>query len=169
MRRNKAHDISTYAFKKDEPLLLNTNVRLYLFAGPCSYDKAHALKYSAALKRIKSAGSRLVMDAMVLSEYLNTYCRIEWMALHRGAYPRFKEFRQSPDFKPVSETAAIFAKEILKLCTRHNHPFETMDMPQVLSDFEAGTYDTNDGLIKDHSSFNPSDDYMVQRPWSVYS
>jgi len=47
----------------------------------------------------------------------------------------------------VAEYMIKPANNILKLCTRHNHPFETMDMSQVLSDFEAGTNDINDGLI----------------------
>ena len=41
--KNKAHDLANYAFQKDEPLLLDTNVWLYLYpapsdrpTGPCS-------------------------------------------------------------------------------------------------------------------------------------
>jgi predicted nucleic acid-binding protein len=94
-----------------------------------------------------AAGSRLVMDAMILSEYLNRYCRIEWNALHKVAYPEFKDFRKSAAFLPVGQAAATFARNMLKLCTRHDHPFAAADVTQVLADFEAGSNDFNDGLL----------------------
>ncbi len=69
--KNKAHDLAGYKFQKDEPLLLDTNVWLYLFPAPSDRPTLHAASYSAAVKIMLAAGSRLVMDAMVLSEYLN--------------------------------------------------------------------------------------------------
>jgi predicted nucleic acid-binding protein len=100
-----------------------------------------------ALKNMLAAGSRLVIDAMVLSEYLNTYCRIEWKALHNAAQPNFKKFRKSPAFLTVGQGAATFARGMLKLCARHDHPFAAADVTRLLTDFEAGTNDFNDGLL----------------------
>ena len=145
--KNKAHNLATYAFKKDEPLLLDTNVWLYLCPAPSDAPSAHAASYSTALKSMLTAGSRLVMDALVLSEYLNRYCRIEWNALHKTVYRDFKVFRKSRAFRPVGQSAAIFARGMLKHCTRHDHPFAAADVAQILIDFEAGTNDFNDGLL----------------------
>lgn len=144
--KNKAHDLSAYVFRKEEPLLLDTNVWLYLYPAPSGRPSTHARAYSAAFKNMLSAGARLVLDAMVLSEYLNVYCRIEWNALG-AAKPDFKVFRKSAGFVAVGQGAAVFARQILKLCTRHDHPFAVADVTQVLADFEAGTNDCNDGLL----------------------
>jgi predicted nucleic acid-binding protein len=145
--KNKVHNLATYAFQKDESLLLDTNVWLFLYPAPSNTPVGHAASYSAALKSMLAAGSRLIMDAMILSEYLNRYCRIEWNALHKVTQPDFKAFRKSPSFRAVGQGAATFAREILKLCTRYDHPFAAADVTRVLADFEAGTNDINDGLL----------------------
>lgn len=145
--KNKAYDLTRYKFHKEEPVLLDTNVWLFLFPAPSATPTSHAASYSTALKTMLTAGSRLVMDAMVLSEYLNRYCRIEWNALHKAAEPDFKRFRKSSSFGSVGQGAATFARGMLKLCTRHDHPFAAADVTQVLADFEAGSNDFNDGML----------------------
>lgn len=145
--KNKAHDLATYAFSNGDALLFDTNVWLYLFPAPSATAHGFANNYSAALKRMLAGGVALVLDALVLSEYLNRYCRIEWNALHKTRYPDFKKFRQSSDFTSVGQGAALFARNILKLCSRHDHPFASADVTQVLADFESGAQDLNDGLL----------------------
>lgn len=145
--KNKAHDLSAYVFRKEEPLLLDTNVWLYLCPAPSDNRRGYAARYSAALKNMLAAGACLIMDAMVLSEYLNRYCRIEWSALHRAAEPDFKRFRKSAAFQTVGQGAATFARSMLKLCACHDHPFATADVVRVLADFEKGSNDFNDGLL----------------------
>lgn len=145
--KNKAYDLAAYAFQKDEPLLLDTNVWLYLYPAPSDKPTGYASCYSAAFKTMRFVGARLMMDAMILSEYLNRYCRIEWNALHKSAQPNFKAFRKSPDFRSVGQGAATSARSMLKLCARHDHPFATVDIVSILTDFEMGTNDFNDGLL----------------------
>lgn len=145
--KNKAHDLSTYTFSSGESLLLDANVWLFLFPAPSGRSSSQAANYTTAFKNMLMASASLVMDVLVLSEYLNRYCRIEWSALHKSAYPDFKRFRLSPDYAAVGQGAALFARKILKLCTRHDHPFSASDVARVLTDFESGTCDFNDGLF----------------------
>ena len=148
--RNKAYDLTSYAFSKGEAFLLDTNVWLYLFPAPSDPLPGFASKYSRALKDMLSAGVHLALDALVLSEYLNRYCRIEWTALHKANHPHFKRFRQSGDFASVGQGAALLARNILKLCSRYDHPFQKLSasqVEQVLKDFESGSNDWNDGLL----------------------
>lgn len=145
--KNKAHDLAAYVFRKNEALLLDTNVWLYLFPAPSDRPNSQAASYSAAVKTMIFVGSKLVMDAMVLSEYLNRYCRIEWSALHKAAQPDFKKFRKSVAFRNVGQGAATYARGMLKICTRHDHPFASADVTQVLADYEAGINDFNDGML----------------------
>jgi predicted nucleic acid-binding protein len=153
--KNKAHDVTKYVFSKDEPLLLDANVWLYLFPAPSDKNTAPGTGYSAALKQILAAGAHLALDAMVISEYLNRYCRIEFLALHKTKYGNdFKRFRKSPDFASVGPNASFFAKEILKLCSRYDHPFSKTNIAQVLIDFESGALDLNDGLLIESCRLN---------------
>jgi|SRR5882724_12501032 len=145
--KNKAHNLSKYAFAAGERLLLDANIWLYLFPAPSGQPYAHAAGYSAALKQILSAKAHIALDVLILSEYLNRYCRIEWGALYRTKHPDFKQFRKSNDFKVVGPKASAFAKNILSLCSRYDHPFAGINVGQVLIDFESGAQDTNDGFL----------------------
>lgn len=145
--KNKAHDLSTYLFSSGEPLLLDANVWLFLFPAPSGKPSSFAGSYSTAFKNMLLAKVDLALDALVLSEYLNRYCRIEWDALHTTKHKNFKAFRQSPDYIPVGQGAALYAHKIVKLCTLHDHPFSVSAVEQVLIDFECGDCDFNDGLF----------------------
>lgn len=154
MKKNKAHDLSAYSFSCGETFLLDANVWLYLYPPPSNSQNRFAAQYSAGLKSLQSAGAKLVMDAMVLSEYLNAYCRIEWKAMYQTQYPDFKPFRKSTDFKVVGKSAASFGRSILKLCTCHDHPFSSANITQMLNDFAVGTTDFNDGLLAETCRHN---------------
>ena len=147
MMKNKAYDLSTYSFRKGEPLLFDTNVWIYLFPVPAARAYRYAVKYSSGLKSMLQVGAQPVVDALVLSEYLNRYCRIEWNANHKAKYRDFKAFRVSADFAPVGQAAVVYANRILKLAKRYDHPFSHTNITQVLIDFESGAGDFNDGLL----------------------
>lgn len=145
--KNKAHDISTYAFSEGETFLFDANVWLYLFPGPSGSRPRYIWSYSDALKRMMTAGASVALDAIVLSEYLNRYCRIEWNALYKGNYTEFKVFRCSTDFSNVGQSAALFADRILSISSACDLPFSQVDIKQIISEFESGLSDFNDGLL----------------------
>ncbi len=154
MKKNKAHNLTVYSFSKNETFLLDANVWLYLYRPPSESKYRFVQQYSDGLKSMRMAGAQLIMDVMVLSEYLNTYCRIEWRALHQTRYPEFKSFRKSAAFKTVGERAASSVRSMLKLCTCHDHPFAVVDIKQVLDSFAAGATDFNDGLLTETCRHN---------------
>jgi len=148
--KNKAHDIGTYQFREGEPLLLDANVWLYLQPPPSrphGQTPASVDEYSKALKSMLQARTRLLLDVLVLSEYLNAYCRIIWGASHKAAHPEYKTFRKKPVFLPVGQQAAAEARRILKICARENCPFRDVNIDQILAGFEAGGMDCNDGVL----------------------
>jgi len=146
--KNKVHDLSTYAFSSGEPLLIDANVWLYLFPAPSDILPWFVKKYSAAFKNMLAAKAKLALDALILSEYLNRYCHIEYNVLYKAKYGNnFKKFRQSSDYTSVGNGAALFARKILKLSSRHDHPFSTCDVDKVLREFECGACDFNDMLF----------------------
>lgn len=148
--KNTVHDLSDYTFRKDDVLLLDTNVWLYLYPAPS--DKSLVTfslsrQYSEAFKSMLSAGALLIMDALVLGEYLNRYCRIEWNALHKREHPCFKKFRKSSMFAEVGSGAADLARSMLRLCVRCDPCFTAADIDGVLAEFKTGSSDFNDRLL----------------------
>lgn len=146
MTNNKAHDARWYSFKNDEPFLLDASVWLYLFAAPSDPKSSFADGYSQVFKKMLVGKVSLILDALVLSEYLNRYIRIEYRAW-TSKYPNLKDFRKSSDFGPVAQSAATQAKQILKLCSCCDHLFSKCDLTRVLTDFENGLMDLNDGML----------------------
>jgi predicted nucleic acid-binding protein len=147
MTRNKAYDLRHQKFSSNDTLLLDANIWLYLFPAPSGRKSKFAAHYSNAFKKMKASKAQLVVDPLILSEYVNRYCRIEWNALHAKNYPNFKKFRVSEDFQSLGETVAEFAGNILRVAERRNHPFDKVDINQVLMDFKEGGVDLNDGLL----------------------
>lgn len=145
--KNKAYDLAAYSFSKDEPLLLDANVWLFLYSAPSDKTLAPAAGYSAAFKQMLHAGARLVLDPIVISEYLHAYCRIEFSALYQKTYGKIKAFRNSSDFATVGPKATFYAREILKLCVCHDYPFTKIDVAQMLLDVELGVMEPNDRLL----------------------
>ena len=150
--KNKAHDLSTYPFSCGEPFLIDANVWIYLHPPPSRINKEFFRRYSAGLKAMKVAKVELILDALVLSEFLNRYCRIEWEAC-RCQYPKFKSFRNSANFQTVGAAAALYARHMLKICTSHDHPFASVNITRVLDDFGTGT-DFNDGMLTETCRHN---------------
>lgn len=154
MKKNKAHDVSKYAFSKGEPILIDANVWLYLQPPAAQPPPAFAKRYSSALKNILSAGATPVIESIVLSEYLNRYLRLEYDAAWRNAYPKFKDFRKSGYFAPLAQAAVADAKQILKLATPQDTRLPTTDIAAILAETEAGTLDFNDAVLVENCRLN---------------
>jgi len=147
--KNKAHDLASYSFTPGEQILVDTNIWLYLFPAPGNPHYTVARQYSTAFSRLVSAQAQPVLDPMVLSEYLNRYCRIEWEGNFKNQYPTFKQFRQSADFHAVASSAQTFAGQILNFCQIHSVSPDELDLNQALTDFVLGHVDLNDALLID--------------------
>lgn len=154
MTKNRAHSVLQYKFAKGERILIDANIWLSLFPAPSDSQRTSSVTYSAAFKAMLVAGVEMVVGSLILSEYLNRYCRIEYDVLHKKSYATYKKFRQSSDYALVGSKAAADAQQILKFCSRCDDSFAKADINRVLSDFAAGGIDFNDGLIVDCCNHN---------------
>jgi len=145
--KNKAYNLLFYTFSAAEQIVVDANVWLYLFPPPGNPQAGFAKSYSHHFARMIGAGARPVLDPIVMSEYLNRYCRIEWQGRYETIYSDFKKFRQSVDFKAVSTSAVAFARKILSMSSRHTIPSNEVDIQQALDDFAAGAMDFNDAVL----------------------
>lgn len=139
--------VDSYEFAESDELFMDTNVWLYVYA-PQAPDDKRTRVYSRALASILSAKSRIFIDAMVLSEFINRYSRLAYNLFKAaGSTIDFKEYRQSPDFKPVAKDIESSVRRILKHCHRTESGFSDCDIDSLLAKYGEGDSDFNDQLM----------------------
>lgn len=145
----KAYSLSNYRFSKGELVLLDANILLYLFPGPLKPSHVLAKTYSHGINKLVQAEAIALTNTLLISEYLNSYCRLEYNATFAGTYDSYKKFRNSRDFPKLAQNASQNAKEILQLCQIHDFQEKRLNITGILSDFKAGKLDFNDAVYVD--------------------
>lgn len=145
-----AEEISQYAFKADDELLLDANVWFFLY-GPHRPGDLRAAAYSGALARILAAKSRIYVDVLIISEFINRYARLRYNILqNRPGVPKdFKRFRSTPAFKSIAIDIAADTKKILAICARIDNGFATLDAKALVDEYSRGDSDFNDLVLVD--------------------
>ena len=143
--RYKAGEIRHYNFTAQDQLFLDTNIWLYLYGPPKPRSYSRSI-YASVFNRMLRAKSRIYIDVLVVSEFINAYARLKWR--DASSYPNtFKTFRGSSDFKTVAENVAADVKLVLNHCTRIESGFATLGMDNLINDYATGDYDFNDQVI----------------------
>lgn len=148
-------DARKAAYDATHPIFFDANIWLSLYAPPSGGNDRWAEVYSSVFDRIIANNVPVLMDATVLGEYLNRYCRIEFQAYEEYTNPNskrtFKEFRikDFATYKPIAVDAASRVKEMLEIPTlqRVNGDFAAMDVSVMLDEFAEGGSDWNDQQI----------------------
>lgn len=143
----KLHNAVSHAYTPEHLILPDANVWLYLYApvsGPA--PKPDEAAYSKAFKTICEVGCRVLLHPLVLGEYLNRYCHLEW----KLSYPNQKldkRARQGSDFRAIAQDASASAQQILKKASLIPMPLAECPATVLLPRFATGGLDWNDLLI----------------------
>ncbi len=144
----KAHRISTYRFRDTDHLLFDTNIWLFLYGPQYGLTDSRVRAYSAAMKSVLTGRSHILIDALVLSEFVNAMARFAYNTLPTKPRPRdFKAYRSSSIFKPVAKSIADACRRILAQAGRTDSGFPSLNIETTLSDYETGKVDFNDQIL----------------------
>ena len=102
--------------------------------------------YSAVYRNLIAAKSKLFLDVLILSEFINSCARLQWK-ITAPSVADFKQFRDSPAFPPIALAIAADAKRILRDTTPLDHHFTEWKLADLLDDYGTGNFDCNDQLI----------------------
>jgi hypothetical protein len=149
--RNKAFDLAQWSFSSSDRILPDANFWINVF-GPSAVvgqRNSRAAAYSQAFGQMLQNNVEILLDVLVLSEFVNTLTRLEFNANFSSTYGSrgFKKFRNSPDFIPVSRMIARECRKIVRRSQRTDHPFSEWNIEDTLTTFEQGGEDFNDQLI----------------------
>ena len=143
--KHKVKDVRNYNFTEKDQLFLDTNIWLYLH-GPQKPRYYWEKIYSNVFKRIKNAKSKIYIDVLVVSEFINTYTHRK-MKLVAPRFKNFKAFRNSHHFKPVAKDVTADAKRVMQHCLQIDSGFKTLKTDDLLDDYAKGDSDYNDQVI----------------------
>lgn len=138
--------IASYAFTPEDELLLDANIWLLIY-GPQKPRDWRVDVYSDALDRMLVAQSRIYIDVLIVSEFINVYARLQQKLLAPSS--QFKQFRMSNDFKPVAQEISANMKRVLQHCIRLANGFESLAIDALMDDYAAGDSDFNDQILAD--------------------
>lgn len=144
--KNKAEDIKYYNFKSSDSLLLDTNIWFFIH-GPQRPGNPIVDIYSQVLAKMLEVGSRIYINVLIVSEFINTYARLKWKLV--AAHVDFKDFRKSADFKPVAREIVDSVKCVLQNSSKIEDSFEELAINNLLEEYAIGASDFNDQILTD--------------------
>jgi predicted nucleic acid-binding protein len=142
------YPIENYHFHSDDGVLFDANIWMYIYGPPSHISSQYRYAYTSALRRIRGAGCRIILDELVLSEFINAYARFFYNKLPSDFKPGdFKLFRNSSHFKPVAEQIARRARKILEKSEPAKSRFESAEIISILTEYASGEADFNDQVL----------------------
>ncbi len=153
--KNKAVHVTKYRFQPEDKLFFDANIWLFIYGPQEQRNSRNMGIYSSAFRRILEAQSRIYIDILIVSEFINTYSRLKWNILKRlgdlseTSMEKFKNFRNSPEFEPVAQEIADNTKRILKHCSKIESGFETLELDSLINEYADGGNDFNDQVFRE--------------------
>ena len=140
-------DTKTHNPSKSEHYLLDTNLWLFLHCQIGNYKTGTIKKYSFFYSKLIKANSTLYTTSLILSEFINTYLRIDCSSINKIPREKYKsDYRPSPAFSKTFEIIEQTVKEkILKQVKCLDDEMSKMSFDQVLCDSRRS--DFNDAYV----------------------
>ncbi len=149
--------LSSYTFTPKDSLLIDANV-WYLLYGPYAKKDRRVDLYSAAIKEIIAAKSKIYIDVLIISEFINRYARDKSKIIANFQKSsekfEFKNFRNSSAFKPIAKEIASLVGRMLKHCNRLESDFVRAPINEILKDYASGVFDFNDQILSSLCQYN---------------
>ena len=139
-------DVRQYTFTPEDRLFLDTNVWWYVYVPQKPKATRQVDIYSQALRDIHEARSRIHIDVIVVSEFINAYARREWKN-RRPDIKDFKFFRRSEDFESLAADIARDVKMVMSQCAQVPSGFDMLRIDEMMSTYGGGHSDFNDQVI----------------------
>lgn len=141
-------NLSSFSPGPNDKIFVDNNVFMYMFYIMGNYQQEKVDAYSNTFKSMLINKSIIYTSSIVLSEFFNSYMKIEYSLL-KNQYPNYKkDFRPSVDFSVLSkEITNIIKNKILTSCKKINDDFDIIDINSILKNEENIPFDFNDKYI----------------------
>ena len=133
-------DINSYTPNPNDSFFFDNNVWMYLFCPLGNFNTNKQSAYSSFLQRITSSKCSLFVNSMVLSEFANSYLRLDfsqWKDATKNYGAVFKQdYVGTQQYKDTADEIRIHIKSITGLCERITDGFNNISLDNVLNHFQ---------------------------------
>lgn len=152
---HKVAKLSDHKFTSKNRLFLDANIWLYNYCHFISTSQSYHTNldiYSKALHDIYTAKSKIYIDVLIVSEFINRYARLGWEQWKKDEASdhkkKYKDFRRSPEGKRIAAEIADMVKRIMKSgAEKMESRFNRVKINDMLDDYGKGEFDFNDQII----------------------
>lgn len=150
----KVHDIVRYTPLTQDRFFLDNSVWMYLYCPLGKYEYRRQVIYSKFFKSILSTKSRIHINSLVLSEFINRWLRYDcnqWKKENNLYQVDFKrDFVGTSRYNKTVKLITNRIEEILRFCNRSSDNFDELDLERLLTHFQ--NIDFNDSYYIELSS-----------------
>lgn len=137
-------DINSYKPKITDSFFFDNNIWMYLFCPIGNHQVAKQKSYSNFYKEIVTTGKTIYVNSLVLSEFSNSYLRLDfniWRKKEGVSAEEYKtKFVGTIHHRNTVETVVSSINGILKNSTRVSDDFHMINMATILSAFEIADF-----------------------------
>ena len=141
----KIHRIDEYEINEDDKFFFDANIWMYMYCSLGNYNARLVKDYSDFYQKIKSIGCPILINPMLVSEFVNAYSKMEFNFIKRrdGLQNYKKDFRTNPEYKQVFDRINLIThKKILNGSLKIQDQFHEFNEERFFSN--PNTYDFND-------------------------
>ena len=143
-------NIVTYNPIEEDKFFFDANIWLYLFCPVGNYNSYTVKKYSDFFLKAIISKSKIYTSSMIISEFFNTYTRIEFnkkKSENPKIYKNYKsDFRNTVEYIELSDgIIEIIKSKILKKAIKINDSFNKIDIDNILK--SGSNFDFNDNYF----------------------
>lgn len=145
MKMVTVHNINNYSIQPTDVFLFDCNVWMYIYCGIGSSSASTVSDYSNFYAKVKTAGNQIVINTLLISEFINSYSRLEFgIKKQTDGLQNFKrDFRDNPAYKPILDNINLITeKKILGNCIKIHDNFHEFEESSFFS--TAHSFDFND-------------------------
>jgi Predicted nucleic acid-binding protein, contains PIN domain len=141
----RIHNLNTYSVDSEDRFFFDTNIWMYMHCSIGKYNSQLVQDYSDFYQKIKVAGATIVTSALLISEFINTYSRLEFniKKISDGLSDYKRDFRANAHYKPLLDNIILLTeRKILKDSIKVKDDFHDFEESKFFDN--PNTFDFND-------------------------
>ena len=154
---SKVHNIDTYKPTSTDVFFFDNNVWMFLFCPIGNYKKDKQSKYSTFFSAICTAKACIWINSLVLSEFCNSWLRLEFYnwrnkSANAGKNDYKSDFVGTQEYKDTIQDIKKTLPQLLKKSERNSDNFNAINLDSIYSELE--NCDFNDSYYLELSRMN---------------